>query len=403
MNIVLAYFDPFVGLSGGTEQVLCRFANAMTERGHHVSIVYCYGHDGRPYFPLSEAVPLYNLMDYTPWRDQGKGLSHCLSLPTRLMREVIRLGNRNAAIAWTMRRIAAITAGPIQQILGETKPDVILSSAPKTTYLLMTGPRVTAPIISMFHFTPDHMLAMLTPEKEAAMARCACMQVLLPSDIPAIRAAFPQVPAVCIPNVVPRWDRQADLAAPRDRHTILHVGRLDEKQKRQHLLIEAFADLAEDFPDWDVEFWGAEQESHVYTDRLHRRIEALGLTGRIRLMGETDRIEDVYPRGDLFCFPSPSEGFGLALGEAMSAGLPAIGFRSCQAVSALITDGETGLLADDGVAGLAAALRRLMADRDLRIAMGQKARAAMAAYAPDRIWDRWEALLRAVTEGKNLP
>lgn len=42
---------------------------------------------------------------------------------------------------------------------------------------------------------------------------------------------------------------------------------------------------------------------------------------------------------------------------------------------------------------LAAALDRLMNDLTLRKRMGQEARRAMEAYAPDVIWGEWEDLL----------
>lgn len=45
-----------------------------------------------------------------------------------------------------------------------------------------------------------------------------------------------------------------------------------------------------------------------------------------------------------FAFPSAYEGFGLSLAEAMSMGLPAVGYKSCSAVNELIVDGKNGFV-----------------------------------------------------------
>ena len=52
-------------------------------------------------------------------------------------------------------------------------------------------------------------------------------------------------------------------------------------------------------------------------------------------------------------FPSKYEGFPLALTEAMSAGLPCVGFKSCTGVNGLIVDGENGFLVEDGICDFA--------------------------------------------------
>lgn len=84
----------------------------------------------------------------------------------------------------------------------------------------------------------------------------------------------------------------------------------------------------------------------------------------------------------------------------MSAGLPTIGYEHCPAVNELIIDGKTGLLCDDGVAPFAEALDKLMNDRELRVKMGKAAKKEMEEYAPEKIWDKWEALIEEVIRTK---
>lgn len=120
------------------------------------------------------------------------------------------------------------------------------------------------------------------------------------------------------------------------------------------------------------------------------------LANQVFLKGTTDDVESVLKAGDIFAFPSAYEGFGMSLAEGMSMGLPAIGYKNCSGVNELITDGVDGYLCEDGVDDFRDKLRKLMADRALRVAMGEQARIAMKAYAPEKIWDTWERLLKNV-------
>ena len=104
----------------------------------------------------------------------------------------------------------------------------------------------------------------------------------------------------------------------------------------------------------------------------------------------------VLVNGDIFVFPSAYEGFGLTMAEAMSMGVPAIGYKNCVAVNEIIHDGENGFLADDVIEPLAEKMRLLMEDSELRARMGQAARRSMKQYSADKIWGAWDDLLHEV-------
>ena len=58
----------------------------------------------------------------------------------------------------------------------------------------------------------------------------------------------------------------------KEEYVITSVGRLTGRTKRQHLLIEAFALLAEDFPQWKVNFWGADYDrAYVISSSLFKK------------------------------------------------------------------------------------------------------------------------------------
>ena len=208
-----------------------------------------------------------------------------------------------------------------------------------------------------------------------------------------IKSRVPKQNVVVIGNVVPQYDVTADLQAEKEHHKIIFIGRLVKNHKRPHLLIKAFTKLADCFPNWELELWGAES-NRTYTKSLQHRIEKSGLQSRIHLKGVTRDVAGVLRDGDIFVLPSAYEGFGLSLAEAMSMGLPAIGYQECPAVNELIEDGKNGLLCANGVDALAEALQKLMSDKELRTRYGINAKQSVAKYASEKIWGAWEALLK---------
>ncbi len=92
----------------------------------------------------------------------------------------------------------------------------------------------------------------------------------------------------------------------------------------------------------------------------------------IQRLPEEDVIRE-YRKHDALVFPSTYEGFGMVLLEAMSQGLPVIATPVGSAL-ALVRDGETGIsVPARDVKALAAAIRRLMQDGELRLKLACKA------------------------------
>lgn len=397
MKIAFAYFERFIDMSGGIERVCCNLANALTARGHEVSIVYCFGRSGRPFYELDDRVRLYNLMAIHPEKWKKEALGQCLSGSAKLVRECIRVVNGNRARDWNEKAKGRMIEEEIQQVMQEIMPDVILSFRYETSNYLLNFARVSSPVITMFHMDPAFIVPKMPAGEITAIQKSAAAQVLLKHDIPVVEKYCPGANVVWIPNAVPQYDRQADLRSVKEHYKIIHAARLNKAQKRQHLLVEAFARLAGEFPEWTVELWGGGDESGApYAEELRALIREYHLQERVFLKGESRHISDEYATADIFCFPSAYEGFPLAMTEAMSAGLPVVVYRSCTAAAELIRDGTDGFLAEDGAEGLADTLKKLMENQQLRSDMGAAARIAMRDYQPERIWDMWEGLISQV-------
>lgn len=142
---------------------------------------------------------------------------------------------------------------------------------------------------------------------------------------------------VCIPNIVPQYQLCKDNSRE---NVIINVARIDGVQKRQHLLIEAFAKIKDKYPDWRVEIWGETGYDDKYYNKCRKLLIDTKTNKQILFCGTCDNVLKKLETAKIFTFPSSYEGFPLSLTEAMSAGLPAIGYQNCPAVNELIKDGE---------------------------------------------------------------
>lgn len=244
----------------------------------------------------------------------------------------------------------------------------------------------------MSHFNAGHIWDDASCVERSALRKSAWLQVLMPADKTFFERYLPGTHIIHIPNIVPQYGELGHVGK-KDIYRIIDVARLDMKQKRQHILVEAFAKVADAYPKWNLELWGEEQENDIYTNQLLALIEKYQLKGRAFLCGNAEDVKMIYQAADIFAFPSSYEGFPLAMTEAMSAGLPVVAYRTCPAVNELVQSGENGLLVDDDIDALAAGLRRLMDNEQLRLKMGKRASEMMKSYSSKVIWDRWEQLI----------
>jgi glycosyltransferase involved in cell wall biosynthesis len=154
------------------------------------------------------------------------------------------------------------------------------------------------------------------------------------------------------------------------------VGRLSE-QKAQYYLVESIALLRDHYPQIKLLLVGEGDLRSL----LERRIQDLGLSANVSLLGERDDIADLLKIFDVYAMSSRWEGVGRALTEAMYWGLPVVA-TSVNGVKELIIHEETGLLVPPhDPSALASVIDRLVSDPELASRLGsnahKKARALM--------------------------
>jgi L-malate glycosyltransferase len=134
-------------------------------------------------------------------------------------------------------------------------------------------------------------------------------------------------------------------------------------------------------------------------DALETLARALGVSGRVRFLGECDDVAPVLGASDLFVLPSRSEAFPNAVIEAMAAGLPVVA-SNVGGIPEVVRHGENGLLVPpDDHHALTEAVLGLMDRRDEAVALGAAARRDVARdYTIDRMVERFEDLYLAEIE-----
>ena len=187
----------------------------------------------------------------------------------------------------------------------------------------------------------------------------------------------PPVDAVQSPlSSVERNRLRDDLNTPADAIVIAQASRT-EAWKGHTVLLDALGRLR-DNPRWI--WWqigGAQRPFEAaYLESLHQRAAALGISDRVRFVGERSDVRCLLAAADIHCQANLNpEPFGIAFVEALAAGLPVVTVAMGGALE--IVDESCGILVPpaDHVA-LAAALGRLIDDPGLR--------ARLSAAAPAR-------------------
>jgi len=200
---------------------------------------------------------------------------------------------------------------------------------------------------------------------------------------------------ISIPNGVPNIPSVPDFPSTNAHMTVASIGRLDA-MKAHDVLIRAIAQV-EQVSAFILGDGALRQE-------LNHLAESLGVSDRIRFLGWVDNPRDYLAECDVFVMPSRSEGFPLAMVEAMLAASPVIATRVGSMPEAVI-DGQTGLLIEkDDVDGLVTALRYLRDRPDQRQQLGQKARdRAVAHFTVEAMTNQYQNLWRTLANRPPAP
>ncbi|GIK78199.1 MAG: glycosyltransferase family 1 protein [Acidobacteria bacterium] len=180
---------------------------------------------------------------------------------------------------------------------------------------------------------------------------------------------------IFVPNGIPEPPPRGDVDVRRE----LGIGREApivgtvcalRPQKALDVLIDAAAILARRIDGLRVLIVGEGPERPA----LERRIAELGLAATVVMLGHRDDVRDLIGEFDVAACSSDFEGTPLSVLEYMQAALPIVATR-VGGIPDIVADGSEGMLVEPrDPAALAAAVARLLGDRDLAARLGSGAR-----------------------------
>lgn len=171
---------------------------------------------------------------------------------------------------------------------------------------------------------------------------------------------------------------------------LVSVGRIDEN-KNHEMLIRAFAEIAEVFPEYRLTIYGEGEKR----GELIELVRQLGLENRISLPGSIENVADTIYKTGVFILPSNTEGVPNTLIEAMILGLTVVSTDCpCGGPADLIRHGVNGLLTPVGdVQKMKENLQNILNDLQMRDLLGKEAAKTSDIYQPEKIYKEWENYL----------
>ena len=152
--------------------------------------------------------------------------------------------------------------------------------------------------------------------------------------------------------------------------TIGTVGRLDPIKNQAQLLHACHEILGQD-PEYRPRMRVIIVGEGLLRQNLEGLAAALGIADMVVMPGTRGDVADLMRTMDIFVLPSVNEGISNTILEAMATGLPVVAAR-VGGNPELVLDGVTGALFEPG--GLAEAIRRYVADPELRARHGAAGR-----------------------------
>ena len=371
----IVYCTPSLYMAGGVERVLTLKANYFADKyGYDVTIITTDGNDKPNFFPLSKSVKVLNLdINFEEMWHRSFFKRLCLYIPKekrfkkRLTEELYRI-RPDITISLLRREINFLTdIHDGSKKIGEIHIN-------RAHYRNFT-PNRSNPFKAIFSSYWKHGLV----EKLKRLNRFV---VLTEYD----RQAWQEVPRVdVIPNPLPFYP---DHIPSVRRQRVIAVGRYFD-EKGYDMLLKAWAIVERTSNDWELDIYG--DGNKPYYEKI---AASLNLDKkRCRLNDSISDVQKEYLDSSLFVCTSRFEGFGMGIVEAMACGLPVVAFDCLWGPRSIITDGEDGLLVENGnIEKMAETILSLINHPERISEMGMNARKNVLRFSIDTVAKKWKRL-----------
>ena len=369
------YCTPSLYMAGGVERVLTLKANYFADiYGYDVTIITTDGNDKPNFFPLSQSVKVLNLdINFEEMWHCSFFKRLCLYFPKerrfkkRLTEELYRI-RPDITISLLRREINFLTE--IHD--GSNKIGEIHIN--RAHYRNFT-PNRSNPFKAIFASFWKHGLV----EKLKRLDRFV---VLTEYD----RQAWQEIPRVdVIPNPLPFYPDQVPSVR---RQRIIAVGRYFD-EKGYDMLLKAWVIVERACDDWELDIYGDGNKSYYEKIAASLNLDKK----RCRLNDSISDVQKEYLDSSLFVCTSRFEGFGMGIVEAMACGLPVVAFDCLWGPRSIITDGEDGLLVENGhIEKMADTILSLINHPERISEMGMNARKNVQRFNIETVAKKWKRL-----------
>lgn len=174
------------------------------------------------------------------------------------------------------------------------------------------------------------------------------------------------------------------------------VARLDDFQKDQTTMIQAFVEFSHDYPEYKLEIYGDGPDREKY----EKLIAALNAGDSIRLMGKTSNATGVISTAQGFLLTSIFEGMPNALMEAMAVGVPSVSTDCGGGGAKALFDKAKGvaLVSIGDKAALVREMKKIVSDKTYAETLSKQAVRIIECCSKEKVSDQWKEYLQQVAK-----
>lgn len=377
----IVYITPAIYSAGGVERVITLKASYFAEQyGYDVTIIVTEGKGRDSFFPLSDKVKVVNLAI------NFEELWTC----SFIRKVFIYLKKQH------------LYKQLLSQKLLRIRPDITISTLRREINFLNDIPDGSKKIGELHvnranyrnfkteksYYLKDLFAKLWANNLVGHLKKLDKLVVLTKEDC----LAWPELKNTCvIPDPLPFTPSQV---SPLTEKRVIVVARYSH-EKGIDLLLQAWAEIEKQCTDWRLDVFGEGD-----TAPFEQLIDELTIDrNRCKLNGRINEIEQEYMKSSIAVCSSRFEGFGLVIVEAMACGLPVVSFDCLWGPHEIITNGENGLLVENGnIIKMADAINILIRNKKYREQIGKKSVVSVQQYNRSQIVQKWNDLFKKIIE-----
>ncbi len=350
-----------LSLQGGYEKVICDLSNIFICQGHNVSII-CLGNSNAPFYLLSKKVKLH----FSCWSKASFSfLPLVLRTPMIILNKIYNLfylkyilNVKNTDSIIIFHRHGFSDHLDLSRFFRFCSYDLLHMDYSNKYCNNVNNFSLFSGIIQK----PKNNLIVLTEKSKSEALNDNIQNV--------IKINNPFVTEISSHN--------------KDSKTFLNIGRYGY-QKNQRIILEAFKNIHEIIPEWNLKIVGEGVKSSI---ELNQLISDYGIRDKVFLYDKTSDPISFFKEASVFVLSSKFEGLPLVLLEAMASGNLIISSKY-DGYDEVLNCSNSLLFEIDDISSLSIIMCKAANTLDLRLALTEVAEFDLIKFSEDKIYADW--------------